>query len=348
MKIQGKISYSSPSNIAILKYWGKQAGNQIPMNPSLSMTLEKCRSNTTIDYQLGEAKGTHVEVTFEGDRDRAIEAKLKKWFIEISRFYPWLNDASLQIETHNNFPHSAGIASSASGMSAMAMCLAGMNAHASKSQGIFLEQVSQISRLGSGSASRSVMGPWVLWGKTDKYKASSDEYAVLVPGVHADMQQLQDTIIVVDKNPKSISSRDGHGLMDGHPWREGRIRQAHDNLADLLHALQTGDWPLFQKITENEALSLHALMFASKGGMMLWKGNTVEWMHYLRQQREVLGLPMAFTLDAGANIHLLYPLSVRDKVHQVLEHSPVPSISFIHDSAGQGPDKVRDEVFHQE
>lgn len=337
--MKGKVSYSSPSNIAIIKYWGKEPGDQIPMNPSVSMTLDKCRSFTTVEYEIKKGIDPTIEVWFEGVRAIEVEAKLQRWFTKISYFFSWLRFASLKVETHNNFPHSAGIASSASGMSTMAVCLAEIDSLMNNGLKPGLDVQSNIARLGSGSASRSLMGPWVVWGKTDLYPGSTNDHAVLMEGVHSDFSMLHDTIIVVDKQPKSISSRDGHTLMELHPWRQGRISQVQQNMQLLLEALKNGDWRSFQKVTENEALSLHALMFASEGGMILWKGNTLEWIHYLRSEREKTGVPMAFTLDAGANIHLLYPPHAKEEVQTLLKNSPVPVLEFIHDHTGTGPAK---------
>jgi diphosphomevalonate decarboxylase len=342
MYMKGKISYSSPSNIAIIKYWGKEPGDQIPMNPSLSMTLENSRSFTTVEYEIRKGSEPHIEVIFEGKRSIDIEAKLQRWFTKISYFFSWLHYADLRIESHNNFPHSAGIASSASGMSTMAMCLAAIDAHINKTTMADVSLLSNISRLGSGSAARSVMGPWVLWGKTDLVEGACNENGVLVPQVHEMFSNLNDTIIVVDKEPKRVSSRDGHTLMDLHPWRKGRIEQVKDNLSQVIKALAEGNWPLFQKITENEALSLHGLMLSSEGGIILWKGSTVDWMNYIREQRKSTGIPMAFTLDAGANIHLLYPDSAKEDVLQVLKASPISSLDMIHDRTGSGPALISD------
>lgn len=87
MRIQGKVSYSSPSNIAIIKYWGKEPGDQIPMNPSLSMTLDQCRSFTTMEYEIGDETEPQLEVFFEGIRAHDIEAKLQRWFTKITYFF---------------------------------------------------------------------------------------------------------------------------------------------------------------------------------------------------------------------------------------------------------------------
>lgn len=340
---KGKVSYSSPSNIAIVKYWGKEPGDQIPMNPSLSMTLKNSRSFTTVDYVVGPGTEPVVEIIFNGKRAIDIEAKLQRWFTKISYFFSWLRHAHLRIDSMNNFPHSAGIASSASGMSALTTCLSAIDSEVNN--GVFppREVQSNIARLGSGSASRSLYGPWVIWGKTSAYPQAVDEHAMIVADVHQDFQLLHDTIIVVDKTPKSISSRDGHTLMANHPWRKARIDQANQNMQLLLQALKTGDWKLFETVTENEALSLHGLMLSSEGGMMLWRGNTVEWMLYLKEIRWQTGIPMAFTLDAGANLHLLYPDRYKKEVLEIIENASVPYIELIHDQTGLGPEKISEE-----
>jgi diphosphomevalonate decarboxylase len=343
MCIKGKISYSSPSNIAIIKYWGKMPGDQIPMNPSLSMTLDVCRSFTTVEYEVRKGQEFHIEVVFEGKRSHEIEAKLQRWFTKISYFFSWLHYASLKIESHNNFPYSSGIASSASGMSAVTMCLYAIDKHINQSEEDDLHMQSNLARLGSGSASRSVMGPWVIWGNTVEYPEASDKNAVVYPYVHPRFSKLYDTIIVVDNEPKSLSSRDGHALMELHPYRQGRIQQARQNFKDLLISLQEGDWNVFQRITEGEALSLHALMLSSEGGLVLWKGASVDWVHYIRNARKKYGIPMAFTFDAGANIHLLYPDIVKEEVMTLLDQAALPRKDLIHDHTGNGPVKLIDE-----
>lgn len=346
MHIKGKIGYNSPSNIALVKYWGKEPGDQIPMNPSLSMTLKSCKSFTTVEYEVKSGSEPNIEVVFEGKRSIDIEAKLQRWFTKISYFFSWLNNASLKIDSYNNFPHSAGIASSASGMSTMAMCLYGIDKHIKGHSDNDVDLLSNISRLGSGSASRSVMGPYALWGRTDEFEPSSNDYAVVYPHIHDLFQNLHDIIIVVDREPKIISSRDGHSLMEGNPYRQARVFQANNNLKSLLMALKEGDWDVFQKITESEALSLHALMMSSRGGMLLLKGGTVDWIHYLRSVRKEKGIKMAFTMDAGANIHLLCPPEEYNRVKEILVGSPVPKIELIEDFTGKGPELMIDQHEH--
>ena len=117
---QGKVGWASPSNIALVKYWGKK-GKQIPQNPSISFTLSECRSETFVTYEKAECFG--FRFFFDGKENPAFGAKIEKFLLENQAFFPFINQLSLMVESRNTFPHSSGIASSASSMSAFVMGL---------------------------------------------------------------------------------------------------------------------------------------------------------------------------------------------------------------------------------
>jgi hypothetical protein len=113
----GSVRWTSPSNIALIKYWGK-TGLQQPANASVSFTLDACKTDTRVQFEPQAGGG--LEVYLDGQRNEAFEPKIQSFFQKIGADFPWLQDFFLRIDTHNTFPHSSGIASSASGMSAMA------------------------------------------------------------------------------------------------------------------------------------------------------------------------------------------------------------------------------------
>ena len=139
----------------------------------------------------------------------------------------------------------------------------------------FRNKASYVARLGSGSACRSLFPGLTVWGKTRALAGSSDLLAVPVAEVHPVFTTLQDTILIVNKKEKPVSSSEGHNRMIGHPFAEARIKQAGKNTADLLEAIKTGDKKTFIRIVENEALTLHALMMTSDEGFMLMYPETV-------------------------------------------------------------------------
>ena len=117
---QGKVGWQSPSNIALVKYWGKK-GKQIPQNPSISFTLSECRSETFISFEKADNFG--FRFFFEGKENPAFGAKIEKFLLDNQKCFPFISQLSLKVESRNTFPHSSGIASSASSMSAFVMCL---------------------------------------------------------------------------------------------------------------------------------------------------------------------------------------------------------------------------------
>ncbi|MHC1706644.1 MAG: diphosphomevalonate/mevalonate 3,5-bisphosphate decarboxylase family protein [Bacteroidales bacterium] len=383
-------AWKSPSNIALVKYWGKKTG-QLPANPSLSMTLDKAATYTWVkayppghaersrsmtgekDLSAGHAERSrsmtgekdlsagHAErsrsmtgkgiISINNDPSHPFIPKLSRLIEILAKEIPVLKELNLEIRTENSFPHSTGIASSASGISAFVFCLFGILAEmtgADSSSEAFFRAVSFASRLGSGSACRSVYGGFTVWGKTPLLKGSSDLEAVPVnEWIHPDFQQLQDTILVVSSEPKSLASSLGHSLMDQHPFAKGRYSQAHQNLDLLTKALYEGDFEQLALISENETLSLHALMMTSGENGFLMKPGTVEIIQKIRKARKE-GLPVFFTLDAGPNIHMLFVKSFRKKIEQFTRNELLlycENQKVIFDSCGEGPVQIQTSLF---
>ena len=340
---QGKVGWASPSNIALVKYWGKK-GKQIPQNPSISFTLSECRSETFVEFEKADRFG--FSFFFEGKENPAFGAKIEKFLMDNQAFFPFINRLNLKVESRNSFPHSSGIASSASSMSAFVMCLLdieSMLVGPSTGSGT-LTKASYFSRLASGSAARSVFPKMALWGATPYYKGSSDEYAVsLADDIHPVFKTYHDSILIVSGETKSVSSRAGHALMEGNPYAPARYAQANENIKNLLAALKGGDLDTFINITESEALQLHALMMCSNPSYILMKPNTLKLINEIRKYREETKIPMCFTLDAGPNVHLLYPESesktVEEFVDVVLSFYCADN-RWIDDRVGDGPKKL--------
>ncbi len=340
---QGRVRWRSPSNIALVKYWGKR-GKQLPQNPSISFTLSECRTETFVTFEKADRFG--FSFYFEGKENPAFGAKIEKFLLENQAFFPFINQLKLKVESRNSFPHSSGIASSASSMSAFVMGLIEIeNLLVGPSTGSgTLTKASYFSRLASGSAARSVFPKMALWGKTEAYEGSSDEYAVsLSDDIHPVFKTFCDSILIVSSEKKSVSSRAGHGLMEGNPYAPARYAQANENIKNLLTALKSGDLDTFINITESEALQLHALMMCSNPSYILMKPNTLRIIEEVRNFRNETHIPLCFTLDAGPNVHLLYPESEAEKVeHFIKDHLATYCVEnkWIADHVGDGPKKL--------
>ncbi len=322
-KNNGSVKWESPSNIALVKYWGKKA-DQIPENPSISFTLSNCKTVTAVTYTKKDTKGFSFDVYFEGEKNEAFKPKIQTFFERIQIYMPFLKDYHFKIETENTFPHSSGIASSASGMSAIALCLMSIEQQLTTSSSIdnsyFNKKASFLARLGSGSACRSIEGELVVWGETESTE-SSDLYGIKFEGnVHQNFKNYQDTILLVDKGEKQVSSTVGHKLMFGHPFANQRFAQAHANLAHLKSVLASGDLAAFVKIVESEALTLHAMMMTSMPYFILMKPNTLHIINKIWNYRAENNSNVCFTLDAGANVHVLYPEHEKTEVLKFIQN----------------------------
>jgi len=315
-------TWQTPSNIALIKYWGKSEP-QIPKNASISFTLNNCHTVTKIDFvkrvTLSEVETPQItfELFFEGQKKEAFKPKISQFFERIKEYCPYIFKYDMVINSENSFPHSSGIASSASGLSAIAMCLLNLEKDLNPSlSNVYINQkASFLARLGSGSASRSVEGPIVVWGKHTEIEGSSDLFGVKFPyKVHSVFENYQDAILLVDKGEKQVSSTVGHNLMHKHPYSEQRFLQANENLSKLSEILQNGNIDKFINMVESEALTLHAMMLTSNPYFILMKPNTLEIINAIWKFREDTGSKICFTLDAGANVHVLYSENEKEKV----------------------------------
>ena len=299
---------SCPSNIALIKYWGKYK-NQIPANPSISYTLNNCKTNTSMEFL--EDEEFSVQTFLAGNEEPKFAEKIEKYFRNIEDYLPWILKGKYIIKTENTFPHSSGIASSASGFGAIAKCLMEFEQQFSGIQDcdFKIRKASFLARLGSGSACRSLYDGLVVWGTTKEVEDSADLYAVQYPNdeIHEVFKSFNDWVLLIHEGEKSVSSTVGHGLMNTNPYAERRFQEAHENFAALKMILKNGDMPNFIKLVEHEALTLHAMMMMSDPAFILMKTGTLSVINKIWDFRKDTGLPLFFTLDAGANVHLLFP-----------------------------------------
>ena len=321
-------TWKTPSNIALVKYWGKTEP-QIPKNASISFTLSNSYTITTIDFTTKSNSETdnneiNFELFFEGKKKQDFKPKIAKFFERILEYCPYLIAYNMVIHSENSFPHSSGIASSASGMSAIAMCLMSLEKSLSPielTDEFINKKASFLARLGSGSASRSIEGPLVVWGQHPAIKGSSDVFGVPFPyEVHEVFKNYHDAILLVDKGEKQVSSTVGHDLMHNHPFATQRFNQANENLATISEILQNGEIDSFINLVESEALSLHAMMLTSNPYFILMKPNTLEIINAIWRYRNKTGSKVCFTLDAGANVHVLYPANESETVAQFIDN----------------------------
>jgi diphosphomevalonate decarboxylase len=188
----GNFEWSAPSNIALVKYWGKK-DNQIPANPSVSFTLNNCKTITKLGFEKRDisseaseslnVKSFSFDLLFEGKPKEDFKPKIQKFLERVEVYLPFLKDYHFTIDTQNTFPHSSGIASSASGMAALAMNFMSLEKalNPGMTDDYFYQKASFLARLGSGSACRSVKGNVVVWGNQANIQGSTDLFGIEFP-----------------------------------------------------------------------------------------------------------------------------------------------------------------------
>ncbi|MFZ3273122.1 MAG: diphosphomevalonate decarboxylase [Lutibacter sp.] len=355
----GSFTWKTPSNIALVKYWGKQEP-QIPENASICFTLDACFTLTTLEYKLKEeSQPEHVsgsavemlkqvqhdhnfEIYFEGEKKEDFKPKIATFFKRIAQYVPFLTKFEFVIKSENSFPHSSGIASSASGMGALALCVMSLEKaiNPTMTDEFFNKKASFLARLGSGSACRSIEGPLIVWGNHPEIEGSSDLFGVKFPyKIHDNFKNYQDTILLVDEGEKQVSSTVGHQLMYDHPFAKQRFQQANSNISKISKVLQSGDLSAFIAIVESEALSLHAMMMTSNPYFILMKPNTLKIINEIWDFRAHTNSNICFTLDAGANVHVLFPEKEKETVNNFIKSNLMQFCQenhYICDSIGNG------------
>ena len=264
---------------------------------------------------------TRTRVTFspQADRDRLVlngrevqghALARVATVLDLVREASGLRYAAL-VESRNNFPTGAGIASSASAFAALAIA-------AAAAAGLQLSErdLSQLARRGSGSACRSIPAGFVEWlpGTRDE-----DSYAYsLAPPEH---WRLADCIAIVSAAHKPVGSTEGHALAETSPLQAVRVAQAPERLARCRQAIQRRDFAALAEVIEFDTHLMHAVMQTSRPPLLYWEPGTLAVMHAVRALRQE-GLPVAYTIDAGPNVHVLCPAEIYPRVRATLEQIP--------------------------
>jgi diphosphomevalonate decarboxylase len=305
-----KASARAGANIAFVKYWGQADPElNLPLNNSLSMTLDNAFTLTTVEFVPGPAADAFVlngelageaatrRVTAQLDRLRALAALQPESGIRHDpAASPGLNPAAwrARVESRNSFPTGAGIASSASGFAALTLAAA-----AGLGLDLTPAELSALARLASGSACRSLFGGYVEWLAGTGH---ADSYAVQVaPPEH---WRLMDAVAVVSGEAKVVPSEAGHRLASTSPFLAARLATVGGTLAACRAAILARDLVALGEAAEAEALSLHAVALTSRPSVWYWNCGTQAVIEAVRAWRRE-GLPAYFTIDAGPNVHIL-------------------------------------------
>ena len=289
-KFRGEATAIANANIAFIKYWGNRDNKlRLPVNGSISMNLDGLFTSTTVSFNSSKTDSLAINstpVTGKG-------LERVSYILDIVRKLANINERA-EVTSENNFPAGAGIASSAAAFAALAVA-------ASNAAGLNLSEpeLSVLARRGSGSASRSIPAGFVEWKMGE---AESDSYAFSIAPV--DHWNLVDCVAIVSASHKKTGSTEGHAIAGTSPLQNARVADAPRRLEICRNAILNKDFETFANIIEHDSDMMHSVMMTSKPPLMYWQAATVEIFHQVREWR-ASGLPVGYTVDAGANVHVL-------------------------------------------
>ncbi len=286
-----KWSASAPSNIALIKYMGKESNGQ-PVNSSLSYTLNHLQSYVEIEEAerdsweyLSSMAAEELTLSREGiDRFMAHFSNLRTKF-SLSGNYT--------VRSANTFPSDCGLASSASSFAALTLCFAKV-LKSKLGQDLNSEELSLLSQKGSGSSCRSFFQPWAIWEKDKVYE------------VDLPFKSLLHQVLILNSDKKKISSSQAHKNVQTSLNFQVRPLRAEERLKELLEALKTKDWKKSYEITWEEFQDMHNLFETSCPPFGYISPEGMEVLNVISNYWQDTGDGPIVTMDAGPNIHLLY------------------------------------------
>jgi len=313
-------------NIAFIKYWGNRNQDfRIPANGSISMNLKQLETRTTVSFDPSLVKD---QLILNGNLEGGIVLERVSTFLDrIRRMVDFKAFAS--VESENNFPTGTGIASSASAFAALSYA-------ASTAAGMCLSEreLSQLARMGSGSASRSIPGGFVEWQPGIDHD-SSFAFSFADP-IQWD---LTDLIVLISREHKETGSSQGHTLADTSPIQNARVKDTNRRLDICRQALLERDFPVFAEIVEQDCNLMHAVMMTSVPPLNYWHPGTLNVMRAVQLWRRE-GMQVCYTIDAGPNVHVICPTSEAKTVKENL--SSLEGVNSILECTPGGPARLLD------
>ncbi|WP_287117098.1 diphosphomevalonate decarboxylase [Enterococcus faecium] len=292
------------TNIALIKYWGKKNEELIlPMNNSLSLTLDAFYTETDVifsdSYMVDEF---YLDGTLQDEK----ATKKVSQFLDLFRKEAGLS-LKASVISQNFVPTAAGLASSASGLAALAGAC-----NTALKLGLDDLSLSRFARRGSGSACRSIFGGFVEWEKGHDDLSS---YAKPVPSDSFE-DDLAMVFVLINDQKKEVSSRNGmRRTVETSSFYQGWLDSVEGDLYQLKQAIKTKDFQLLGETMERNGLKMHGTTLAAQPPFTYWSPDSLKAMDAVRQLRKQ-GIPCYFTMDAGPNVKVLVENSHLSEVQE--------------------------------
>jgi len=276
-------------NIALVKYWGKRdVERNIPAVGSLSITLGGLTTTTTVRF---DPELEH-DVFVLGGRETPKKTERVVACLDRMRRHAGVSHYAV-VESDNDFPTAAGLASSASGFAALVVA-----ANAALGAGLEGSELADLACRASGSAPRSLFGGFVELELTPDGPHPTETRQLLEPLAWP----LRVQIAVTDPGPKAVGSTEGMLMTElTSPYYPAWVESSAADLADARAAIDRRDFEALADISESSCLKMHAVMMSARPWLVYWNGATVECISRVRELR-AKGVPVFFTIDAGPQV----------------------------------------------
>jgi diphosphomevalonate decarboxylase len=226
--------------------------------------------------------------------------RLVKCLQEIRRISNASDEERLRICSRNNFPTAAGLASSAAGYACLMFALSRLFGISDKSQ------LSILTRLGSGSAIRSIDGGFVQWVAGDRSDNSVAQQIV----DHDYWPEMRVVLLVVNAAKKETGSTDGmRRSVQTSPLLQHRANVVvPERINSMIQAIRGRDFESFAELTMKDSNQFHAIALETYPPLRYMtdlSGEIVRLVHAVNEFYSHNRL--AYTFDAGPNacIYLL-------------------------------------------
>ncbi|CRL07495.1 CLUMA_CG020462, isoform A [Clunio marinus] len=299
---QLSVTCIAPVNIAVIKYWGKRNESLIlPINDSLSVTLSTADlcSKTKI---IADAKFTDnvmilngKEENFENERIQRCVKEIKARAAELGSCPKELLEWKIHIESENNFPTAAGLASSASGYACLVYSLAQL-------YDLKKQEISDIARMGSGSACRSIYGGFVQWQKGIQLDGKDSIAFQVAPASH--WPDLHVLILVVNDSKKKIGSTSGmaRSVVTSELIKYRVEKCVPQRIHSMTQAIKDRDFSKFAEVTMKDSNQFHAICLDTFPPCVYMNDVSHEIVNYIHEFNRTEGeTKVAYTFDAGPN-----------------------------------------------
>ncbi|MBS0358963.1 MAG: diphosphomevalonate decarboxylase [Proteobacteria bacterium] len=293
----------APSNIALIKYMGKEdPAKNIPINASLSYTLNDLLSFVELESYPGP-NDIWEPLDLPGTPAFSLTPEAKERFLRHLTFLKnhFSYSGNFIVRSCNNFPQSTGLASSASSFAALTQCAARALCELTNQEEISIEKIAELSRVGSGSSCRSFFSPWCLWTKHG------------VEPIALPYDKLIHQAVIVSHEFKPVHSTDAHKLVRTSPLFANRAERAEENLKLLIQSLKEKNWTTVFEIVWRDFWDMHQMFESSVPPLHYMKDDTKKVLNNIKKYWDDNKDGPLATVDAGANIHLLYRPDQKDK-----------------------------------